>query len=258
MHTNVFSFYRPSIALKSCCLFLCVGVASGCDDFTCADYATCPVESDGAVSDAVPDAASITPVTTGEGPVGAETSSDATTTMRDDASVEELTDAAGPIANTLQGDTGTAQDAIATETPTTGISTDVEAPQSDSSVLLPVGDASPTDVDSAPGSFTNEEPDGSIETVAPDAGTSSEQSDYVSITVDASCDGTRCADEADSGPVCGDGVVDLGEVCDVSAAWCRECKVVPAIAAGAGHTCALLGTGGVKCWGSRYSRAFGQ
>ncbi len=52
-----------------------------------------------------------------------------------------------------------------------------------------------------------------------------------------------------TGPTCGDGVLNGVEVCDEEAPWCSDCAVVPMIAAGYYHTCALLNDGSARCWG---------
>lgn len=52
-----------------------------------------------------------------------------------------------------------------------------------------------------------------------------------------------------TGPTCGDGVVTDEETCDEDASWCQDCMVSPIVEAGSAHTCMVLPTGKVRCWG---------
>lgn len=87
------------------------------------------------------------------------------------------------------------------------------------------------------------------------------------LTVDEACDdGNRLDDDGCDAncliETCGDGILDSdwGEICDdgnnLPGDYCSPtCRVEPMLAVGAEHSCALLDTGTVRCWGAG---TFGQ
>lgn len=85
----------------------------------------------------------------------------------------------------------------------------------------------------------------------------SSTAEHASLATDAGAssagpidDGTPPSNLADGG-TCGDGKwTPLAEVCDEPSEHCRECKVVPQVAAGAYHSCSLPSSGAPMCWGN--------
>ena len=80
-------------------------------------------------------------------------------------------------------------------------------------------------------------------------------------TTTTSSSTTTTGGSGGAGPVCGNGIKEVGEACDdgntTTGDGCGACQQVAAVSAGTHHACVLITDGRLKCWGEGHSGALG-